>query len=307
MSVSDFEIVLDDGLRISATDDPDSGIVETFYELYDRAFVLPNEKEPITGFRSCLALNHAPAYGPLASQYGAYREIMFVAREAGDDYPVGGGNFIALAHGCPSEAAPPSHPTAHLSYIFVTPTARRRGLLDRLLSTVAPLAGSALPFLARSPLRIFIEQNDPLLLSADEYDADTSRTGLDQVDRIAIWARRGARILDFAYVQPPLSDDLLADETLALSVLDPVAPDISACVVHDHLCAFFAISVLKGRDPMTNSAAAAQLIDLRSRCSAGDRLALLDPSGWVAGDGASVRARAVVGPQAGGLRQAIRR
>ena len=49
MSVSDFEIVLDDGLRIAATDDPGSGIVETFYELYDRAFVLPNEKEPITG------------------------------------------------------------------------------------------------------------------------------------------------------------------------------------------------------------------------------------------------------------------
>lgn len=306
MSVTDFRVVMVDGLHVAATDGPDSDIVDQFYRSYERAFVLPNEKEPISCFRTCLALNHAPAYGPLASRFGAYREIMFVAREPDSERLVGGGNFIVFSHARPSAVAPPLHPTAHLSYIFVEPSARRQGMLDRLIGAVTPLATAALPLTASSHLRIFIEQNDPLLLSAEDYEADTRLTGLDQVDRIAIWARRGARIVDFPYIQPPLSDDLREDETLALSLLDPHSADVCACVVHDHLAAFFAISVLKGRDPLDNAAAARQLIDLRVRCKRYERLALLDPLPWTAGEGALVRDRVVHGPRAGGLRQALR-
>ncbi len=44
---------------------------------------------------------------------------------------------------------------------------------------------------------IFIEQNDPLRLTAAEYAADTAHSGIDQVDLLAIWSRVGAEVLDF--------------------------------------------------------------------------------------------------------------
>jgi hypothetical protein len=55
------------GLRFDVTDLPTGLVLETFYEGFDAAFVLPEEKEPIDGFRQCLALNHNPDYVSLES------------------------------------------------------------------------------------------------------------------------------------------------------------------------------------------------------------------------------------------------
>jgi hypothetical protein len=50
------------GLHLTITDRGDSDVFGRFFEHYDRAFVLPNEKEDIEGFRTCLALNHGVEY-----------------------------------------------------------------------------------------------------------------------------------------------------------------------------------------------------------------------------------------------------
>src|SRR5690606_33167072 len=95
------------------------------------------------------------------------------------------------------------------------------------------------------PLYLFVELNDPLLMDARAYALDSEVAGIDQFDRVAVWARLGARILDFDYVQPPLSPGQSADTGLMLGVVDPPAPRLDACILGGHLERFFAISVLK--------------------------------------------------------------
>jgi hypothetical protein len=294
-----------DPLRIDFTDRADSAVLAEFYQGYDQAFVLPNEKEPIEGFRACLDLNHAPTYGPLASRYGAYREVVFTAADRQTGTPVGGGNFAVFSHASPSDTLVPAYRTIHLSYVYVRPASRRRGYLDRLVGMVDGLATDVLPYTAGTPSFIFIEQNDPLKMSAAAYVEDTAQTGLDQVDRIGVWARRGARILDLDYVQPPLSTQHAPDSTLALCVLRPDLRTVEACVVYHHIRAFFAISVLKGADPDTVPVARDQIAALDQMCKSSKTIQLLDPTSWVAGPGRRLRETIARVPSPGGLRGAL--
>lgn len=293
------------GLRFEVTDLPAGHIVDTFYEGYDAAFILPDEKEPAEGFRRCLALNYAPDYGPLASQYGAFREVVFVASDVASGAPVGGGNFIVLSHADPSRDSGPACRTIHLSYVYVRPECRRRGYFKRLVTAVDRLATRALPFTAEAASFVFLEQNDPLKMSPEACLEDTLQTGLDQVQRIGVWAHRGARVVDFDYVQPPLSDDHSADETLALCVLRPDLSSIEACIVRNHLRAFFAISVLKGGDPYEAPSARDQLASLDRACVEKRSLRLLDPRPWVDGPGRQLATDEARKPERGGLRAAL--
>src|SRR5690606_3894893 len=125
----------------------------------------------------------------------------------------------------------------------------------------------------------------------------TLHTGLDQLARIGIWTRLGANIIDFPYVQPPLTADQQADPNLVLAVLGTDASALSACLLHDHLERFFGISVLKGRPPADNPAAAAQLRLLRAGCETGETIALLH---------AGALSAASDGKRPGSLREALR-
>lgn len=131
---------------------------------------------------------------------------------------------------------------------------------------------------APGPSLMFIENNDPFRLSDEQYRLDTEMSGVDQFDRLAIWARAGALVVDHPYVQPPLSADQDADKTLVLSVIGSTALSLSACLLHDHLKSFFGVSVLKGLvDPTEDPETASQLATLSARCTKGDRVHLLDP------------------------------
>jgi GNAT superfamily N-acetyltransferase len=293
------------GLRFDVTDLPTGFVLETFYEGYDAAFILPQEKESIDGFRRCLTLNRAPDYGPLESRYGVFREVVFVASEATAAASIGGGNFIVLSHAHPSEWSTPAYRTVHLNYIYVRPEQRRKGYFNRLIAMVNTVASQALPFAADAESFVFIEQNDPLKMAAEAYAQDTLQTGLDQVQRIGMWARRGARIVDFDYVQPPLSDDHSVDETLALCVLRPDLSSIGACIVRNHLRAFFGISVLKGGEPYEVPAAYKQLTSLDSACTEKTNFRLFDPRTWVDGPGRQLATDGSRTPMRGGLRAAL--
>jgi hypothetical protein len=282
-----LNLVSTSGLVIEATTAADDGLLEEFYRDYDGAFVLENEKESYDGFAECLGLNAGDQYADLVKRYGPFREFVAVVRDTATGARLGGANFIIF---------PVSPATArdlvlsiNLNYVFVNAELRRKGILRQLMGDLPALAfrlfaetntadlPAALRTGASEPqVYTFIEQNDPFRMSREDYDRDTELTGLDQVARIGLWSRLGARIVDFPYVQPPLSKDQDADDTLAYAVLGARDADLDACLLRSHLERFFGISVLKGADLSVEPTAATQLSELALCCKDNRRVPLLD-------------------------------
>lgn len=257
------------GLTIAATTSPEGGVLRAFYEGYDRAFVLPNEKEEFAGFAACLALNEGSRGEALTRRYGPFAEVVLVAHDAALGAPVGGANFIAFPLG--------SQLALNLNYIYVVPEQRGRGHFAPLVRSVAEVARALLSAPDAAPL-MFIEQNDPVRMSLADYARDTEHAGTDQLDRIRMWAKLGAKIVDYPYVQPALSASLSPDETLVYSVLNAPGSSLDACVLRDHLLRFFAISVLKGEPLESSAEALRQVEELSERCREQRPVALLDPA-----------------------------
>ncbi|MFC5345275.1 hypothetical protein ACETK8_04235 [Brevundimonas staleyi] len=86
--------VLTGGVRVRSTGDPASPLLGRFFEGYDRAFVLPDEREELEGFQACLALNrtHRHAFGRTHSE-----QVAVLEDEAGER--LGGVNFLATLIG----------------------------------------------------------------------------------------------------------------------------------------------------------------------------------------------------------------
>lgn len=257
-------------LVIEVTDHPGSAVLASFFAGYDDAFVLPNEKEKLEGFKECLALNHGKPYALLSSRYGPFREIVLVLRDAAGAF-IGGASFIAF----PLELAE-TVLSMNLSYAFVDPGHRRKGYLAEMVKAVQFVARAAFePQVFDSPLLLFIEQNDPLRMSSEDYKRDLQHSGLDQMKRIEIWSKLGARIVDFTYIQPPLSAEQQPDDGLVYGVLGAEDETLDPCLLGEHLRRFFGISVLKGKDPASNSTASALLGTLKGECARGERIRLL--------------------------------
>lgn len=298
---STLDLELDTGaragaLRILASTRGDR-VFERFFAAYDAAFVLPDEKEGRDGFLACLALNEGPAHARLAARLGPFREWVVVVERDGD--MVGGANFICHLGG---RDAATGMPAMNLNYVFVAPGHRGRGHLRDMVAASRRVASRSLG-VARSPL-VFIELNDPLRMSATEYARDSRVAGVDQFDRVAIWARLGARIIDFPYLQPPLSAAQGVDDGLVLGVIGSPDPQLDACLLGRHLERFFTISVLKGRDARTLEAARGQLEACDAGCARGAGFALLDPLPHLAAlREAASTARA--GPPRPGLRERL--
>jgi len=280
------------GLTIEASCS-DNHVLDDFYSGYDAAFVLPDEKEDYAGFAECLALNAGDAYAQLRQRYGIFREFVLVAYDPHTDTRIGGANFITfpLAHAGHTDEVLLS---INLNYIFTNIEVRKRGYFKRLVHDLPALAFQLLAITNREDIPptwksavasttsqppqtlIFIEQNDPFQMSAEAYQLDTQYSGLDQIDRIGIWARLGAKIIDFPYVQPPLTSHQQADQSLVYAVLGTDANLLDACFLRDHLQRFFGISVLKGRDITKIPSATEQLEALQDSCNQGKPITLLN-------------------------------
>ena len=260
------------GLSLQSADDPADALLQVFYEGYDRAFVIEAEKEPLAGFVECLALNRSPQGQGLALRYGPFRELVVVARE--DARIVGGANLTCLRFAGRAGLLL----TVSLNYLYVLPDFRRRGFSRDILLGCAALAqqvlGGPLPL-------VFLEQHDPLRVSADDDQRDSERAGIDQRDRLRVWSRCGAWIVDFDYVQPPLAPGAEAADNLLLSVCAAPATSIDACTVAGHLERFFAIACLKGRLLDDEPVAARQVAQLKAACAERRSLPLLDPQPWL--------------------------
>jgi len=274
------------GLTYQASTSASDGVLEQFFAAYDNAFVLPNEKEGLSGFADCLALNWGRHYHRLVGQFGPFREFVVLVRGAGATV-VGGLNFVAFPLHDPDGGEPLL--SLNLNYIFVQPAHRRRGLLKTLIGDLPALVlalfahtnpgdmpAAAGSLRAQLPVHIFIEQNDPYRMGGEDYERDTAATGLDQLARIALWARQGAKVIDFPYVQPALTADQQADHNLAYAVLGTKTPTLHPSLLRQHLERFFAISVLKGCTLEGNAEADAQLVQLARLAAAGTRVRLFE-------------------------------
>ncbi|MBU1334782.1 MAG: hypothetical protein KJ944_16995 [Alphaproteobacteria bacterium] len=271
-----------DGLRLELTTRYDSRVFDQFFEAYDKAFVLPDEKEERSGFEAALGLNRGETYQRLSRLFAPFREVCLTVHD-GKQF-VGGANFFATISGA-ADGEPVL--TSNLNYIFIEQGMRGKGYLKRIIVAIQVLIPPL--FKADRPLAtglMFVEQNDPFRLTLEQYRLDTEVSGLDQFERLSIWGRAGARIVDHAYVQPPLSKDQEADDTLALSVIGASGVSISACVLRDHLERFFAISVLKGAEELDEGSALIQLKGLSTHCAAGQEVRLFDQLPMLAENGA---------------------
>lgn len=199
-------------------------------EGYDRAFILPDEREELAGFRECMALNFGHVH----------RELVAVFEDQ-DGNLLAGASFLALTTDTPEVAA-----TIALNYIYVEHANRQRGMLRQALTAIKQLTNIALGLKPDQQTLIFIEQNDPLKMSPEEYRIDTEHSGLDQIDRLTIWSRMGAKVVDFPYVQPALSLDQQPEDGLIYAVLEPSDTVMDPKLLHHHLSNYFSSSVLKG-------------------------------------------------------------
>ena len=267
---------LEGGVIVEATERPDSPVLDRFFAGYDRAFVLPDEREELDGFRACLGINPQTRH-----RFGrTHREFVVTISDAADATLLGGANFLATHIDGPADHPPVA---VALNYVYVESAARGRGLSRKLLEAVALLAnrgvgaGEGAP-----PPAIFIEQNDPLCLTEEEYAADSAHAGIDQIDRLALWARLGARMVDFPYVQPALSADQSSDDGLTYAAVGFPLDAIDPAYFRAHLESFFGISVLKGGDPAGDPAAGPQLERLAAMARAGEDVPLVAIEGVIA-------------------------
>ncbi len=275
----------DRGLTIAASDEGESAVFTAFHQGYDQAFTLPDEKESREGFVECLALNRGTEFHRISARLGPFRELVLLAELDGET--VGGANVFATP--LPGYSVV----TLNLNYVYVLPGVRGRGLLRRIVDACRELAEWLFPGIG--PVLVFLEMNDPLLMTAEQYERDSAVSGINQFDRIAIWAKLGVRIVDFPYVQPPLSDTRQADRNLLYGLLADASVLLTGAVLAAHLERFFAISVLKAGLVEANSLAAAQVRE----CRRIGPIALLDPTPALAD------LRRKVGKASAGLRESL--
>lgn len=233
-------------LTLHQTLTPSDPLLDEFMEHYDRAFVLPDEKETRDGLSACLALNSGPQHDELAGRLGPYFETIVVAKDTQGRF-AGGINMMAYT----APGAGPGGEDAHgiaLNYIFVSQEFRRQGLLARLVGMARELAGQHLGVPAEAFV-IFLEMNNPTRMDPEDIELDSRLSGIDQDARLWAWERVGARVIDTPYIQPALSDDGQEPETgLLLATIPPRPMDtLPAKTLHAHLVRFFEISVLKGQ------------------------------------------------------------
>ena len=80
-----WSLDLGGGVHVRGTERPDSPLVQPFFAGYDRAFVLPNEREELDGFRACLALNPASRH-----RFGRlHRELVLTVEDENGAFSAG--------------------------------------------------------------------------------------------------------------------------------------------------------------------------------------------------------------------------
>lgn len=224
----------------------DSPSFRSFYEMYEAAFPIADEREPPEAFDAILGFN---ANLPLQISHGPYREIV-VAIRAWDGGPVVGGHVFGITTSAAHRECGMAASVQGI-YTFLHPC-WRGAVPIRTLTEYSQRAASRVfetpGFEPRQPPPIIFEVNNPLRMSAQEIELDTRLSGTDPFRRYMFWRRSGFWPLDFPYVQPQLRVDASPIGYLDLFCTHGAATSLPPKVLLRHLSAFMSVSVLKGRD-----------------------------------------------------------
>ncbi len=262
------------GLELYDITRPDDPRLEEFYALYGKVFTLPEEREPIDGFRTVLRLTADPG---IARDFGPISERITVAVDPATGKVAGATNYVFYGYGDAWKeygfAA-----SCQLNFICVDQDRRARGIAALLLRDLEEkLAAFAQDTVPGSPGNLFItcEQNNPRAMTAEQLTTDLQASGMDPYDRLAWWVRRGYRKLDFAYRQPPLNPGQAPCDYLDYHVRFPdgaTPATLPAAILAEHLRRFFFVSVGKQEIDMN---ANREWIAQRDHLAARDTVAML--------------------------------
>jgi GNAT superfamily N-acetyltransferase len=224
-------------------------IFDGFYDLYDSIFTLPDEKESREGFLKVFSLNDD---AELQEKYGPYREDVAVIIFNGEI--VAGCNYLIRARR-PEEKREDwggVDALVQLNYVFVADGERGKGyhrLLTEKMEEQAALFFANVHGFNNDFVPVictFAEQNNPLRMTLEEYEADNAAAGTDQCDRLLAFQRGSYRRLDFPYIQPALEEGGDPCDYLMLVVKKPEGTQITNALMCSYLSTFIGVSIKKG-------------------------------------------------------------
>lgn len=238
-------------LLVEMVTSTDHAAFDAFHAVYDKVFSAPSEKEDVAGFERYFALNSGPSREALVERYGRFAGVMVLVHDARTRRMVGGAVATLLPCG---EAM-----TIGLDYFFTAPEVRGMGYARPILEAVRAVAEPMFPGRAAAA-PVVLEIEDPFRIAAATGSDDGAQ---ERIDRLLAWSRLGARALDVDYVQPALGPGKEDDAGMMLCAIMP-DETMPARLLADHLERYFAVSILKGDDPMSNDLARSQVEALRS-------------------------------------------
>jgi hypothetical protein len=213
------------------------------YEIYEAAFPLEDEREPVGAFDAILALNIDRR---IQMAYGPYREIVAAIRWWSGG-PIIGGHVFGMTTS-PAHIAFGVPASVQGIYTFLHPDCRGmvpiKWVADYSRKLASSVFGAGGTEHDRAPT-IFLEVNNPLKMSEQEIEIDTLHSGVDPFRRYMFWLRNGFTPLAFPYVQPRLRTDADPVRYLDLFCSNDASQGVPADMLLSHLHAFISISVLK--------------------------------------------------------------
>lgn len=241
-------------LVMTTIDRPDDPRLAAFYDLYQAVFPLDEEREPIDGFKTVLALN-----GDEAAQkgFGPFYEPVLVLTEPNSDVPVAAANLSIYTY-AGAHAEHGFQGSCQLHFLLVREDLRGLGIAAELLTAVEAMLGElAARDTGKRDVRTFMtcEQNNPQRMDASQIEADARAALIHPTARMNWWRKRQFRQLDLDYVQPPLnagqkSCDYLDYYARATNNSSAELSALPSGIVLEHIRRFFFVSVGKLRGDM---------------------------------------------------------
>ncbi len=204
---------------------------KAMYELYQRCFQLKEEQLSSDEFIDLVAKNTD----------GANAEEAWVGLKDKTGKMIAASNYDAFK-GTGTEGV---NGTSHLIFTMVDPAHRQKGtfkaLTEASLQKVKEFTGNQ-----GANIITFAEQNNPYLMTAEQYIADNEAAGIDQCARRHVFEQVGYRTLNMRYIQPPTeSGDANTYLDLVVQGADPKKP-VPTGLIREHLNRFFELSFPEG-------------------------------------------------------------
>lgn len=200
-------------------------LFDKVYELYERSFTLKEEQQAKEDFLGYLGNNVTKAKGGVEEAWVALRD-----KTTGDI--LGALNYNKLR----GNADPAVAGSVHDIFLMTDAKHRRQGvsrmLLDESMAKTREFIGLEKGEKAIVP-RI-AEQNNMLLMTPNEYLADTESAGIDQVVRRVAFEGLDYRTAEARYLQAPPTPDMAVNEYLDLVVKLEDGQTISGKALADH-------------------------------------------------------------------------